>query len=64
MTVALPLCPPAQAFDLQEQRYVACKIHQLNSEWREDKKANYIKSVSSSLLVPAPVVSQVQGLGL
>lgn len=32
-----------KAFDLQEQHYVACKIHQLNSEWREDKKANYIK---------------------
>ncbi|RUS88153.1 hypothetical protein EGW08_004115 [Elysia chlorotica] len=30
-------------FDLKEQRYVACKIHQLNREWKEDKKANYIK---------------------
>jgi len=35
--------PLPQAFDLQDQRYVACKIHQLNSEWKEDKKANYIK---------------------
>ncbi len=34
-----------QAFDLQEYTYVACKIHQLNTDWREDKKANYIKSV-------------------
>ena len=37
---------------------MACKIHQLNSEWREDKKANYIKSVSqvcssSRALVPS-----------
>ena len=32
-----------QGFDLKEQRYVACKIHQLNREWKEDKKANYIK---------------------
>ncbi len=32
-----------KAFDLDEQRYVACKIHQLGSEWKEDKKANYIK---------------------
>lgn len=32
-----------KAFDLKEQRYVACKIHQLNKEWKDDKKANYIK---------------------
>ncbi|XP_076266174.1 tousled-like kinase isoform X4 [Rhynchophorus ferrugineus] len=32
-----------KAFDLQEQRYVACKVHQLNKDWKEDKKANYIK---------------------
>jgi len=32
-----------KAFDLKEQRYVACKIHQLNKDWKEDKKANYIK---------------------
>lgn len=32
-----------QAFDLTEQRYVACKIHQLNKDWKDDKKANYIK---------------------
>jgi len=32
-----------QAFDLKEQRYVACKIHQLSKEWKDDKKANYIK---------------------
>ncbi|CAG5089168.1 Similar to tlk2: Serine/threonine-protein kinase tousled-like 2 (Danio rerio) [Cotesia congregata] len=31
------------AFDLKEQRYVACKVHQLNKDWKEDKKANYIK---------------------
>lgn len=32
-----------KAFDLKEQRYVACKIHQLNKEWKDEKKANYIK---------------------
>jgi tousled-like kinase len=32
-----------RAFDLREQRYVACKIHQLNKEWKEEKKANFIK---------------------
>ena len=32
-----------KAFDLKDQRYVACKIHQLNKDWKEDKKANYIK---------------------
>lgn len=34
-----------KAFDLKEQRYVACKVHQLNKDWKEDKKANYIKWV-------------------
>nr|XP_032807315.1 serine/threonine-protein kinase tousled-like 2 isoform X2 [Petromyzon marinus]XP_032807316.1 serine/threonine-protein kinase tousled-like 2 isoform X2 [Petromyzon marinus] len=32
-----------QAFDLQEQRYVAVKIHQLNKNWRDEKKENYHK---------------------
>ncbi|KAM3962983.1 LOW QUALITY PROTEIN: tousled-like kinase [Aphomia sociella] len=32
-----------KAFDLREQRYTACKVHQLNKDWKEDKKANYIK---------------------
>ncbi|KAL3187436.1 hypothetical protein MRX96_025502 [Rhipicephalus microplus] len=32
-----------KASDLKEQRYVACKIHPLNKDWKDDKKANYIK---------------------
>ena len=32
-----------KAFDLKEQRFVACKVHQLNKDWKDDKKANYIK---------------------
>ncbi|KAF6017306.1 TLK2 [Bugula neritina] len=32
-----------KAFDMKEQRYVACKIHQLNKDWHDEKKANYIK---------------------
>ena len=32
-----------QAFDLREQRNVACKIHQLNKEWKEEKKANFLR---------------------
>ncbi|XP_064613598.1 serine/threonine-protein kinase tousled-like 2 [Liolophura sinensis] len=32
-----------KGFDIKEQRYVACKIHQLNKDWKDDKKANYIK---------------------
>ncbi|KAK2570247.1 Serine/threonine-protein kinase tousled-like 1 [Acropora cervicornis] len=32
-----------KGYDLVEHRYVACKIHQLSKEWKEDKKANYIK---------------------
>ncbi|KAM7381601.1 hypothetical protein PAMA_012440 [Pampus argenteus] len=32
-----------KAFDVTEQRYVAIKIHQLNKNWREEKKENYHK---------------------
>ncbi|XP_068438781.1 serine/threonine-protein kinase tousled-like 2 isoform X1 [Clinocottus analis] len=32
-----------KAFDLTEQQYVAIKIHQLNKNWREEKKQNYHK---------------------
>lgn len=32
-----------KAYDFLEQRYVACKIHQLNPSWSEEKKGNYIK---------------------
>uniref|UniRef100_A0A0X3PW08 Protein kinase domain-containing protein n=1 Tax=Schistocephalus solidus TaxID=70667 RepID=A0A0X3PW08_SCHSO len=32
-----------KGFDLKENRYVACKIHQLNPAWPKDKKDNYIK---------------------
>ncbi|KAA3670939.1 tousled-like kinase, partial [Paragonimus westermani] len=30
-------------FDLVANRYVACKVHQLNPAWPKDKKDNYIK---------------------
>lgn len=32
-----------KAYDLLENDQVACKIHQLNPQWSEDKKANYTK---------------------
>ncbi|ELT97268.1 hypothetical protein CAPTEDRAFT_174294 [Capitella teleta] len=32
-----------KGFDIKDQKYVACKIHQLNKDWKDDKKANYIK---------------------
>jgi len=32
-----------KAFDLQELRYVACKIHQLNPNWSDSKKMNYTR---------------------
>ena len=32
-----------KAFDMEEQRYVALKVHQLIKEWKDEKKANYIK---------------------
>ena len=34
-----------RTFDLHEQRYVACKIHQLNKDWKDEKKVNFIKHV-------------------
>ncbi|XP_048094442.1 serine/threonine-protein kinase tousled-like 1, partial [Alosa alosa] len=40
-----------KAFDLFEQRYAAVKIHQLNKNWREEKKENYHKCVC--ILPPA-----------
>eukprot|EP00762_Andalucia_godoyi_P004142 ANDGO_06259.mRNA.1 Serine/threonine-protein kinase TOUSLED len=32
-----------EAYDLTECRRVACKIHQLNSQWSEERKQSYIK---------------------
>mmetsp|Transcript_28737 Transcript_28737/g.93413 ORF Transcript_28737/g.93413 Transcript_28737/m.93413 type:complete len:416 (-) Transcript_28737:118-1365(-) len=32
-----------RAFDLVEFREVACKVHQLNSVWSDEKKANYTR---------------------
>jgi len=34
-----------KAYDLQKQIFVACKIHQLNESWKDEKKAAYIKHV-------------------
>lgn len=32
-----------RAFDLSEMKTVACKIHELNSSWTNERKANYTK---------------------
>jgi tousled-like kinase len=32
-----------KAFDLEECKYVACKIHHFDNNWSEQLKANYIK---------------------
>uniref|UniRef100_A0A915I402 Protein kinase domain-containing protein n=1 Tax=Romanomermis culicivorax TaxID=13658 RepID=A0A915I402_ROMCU len=32
-----------RAFDLEDNRYVACKIHHVNKDWKDEKKANYVK---------------------
>lgn len=32
-----------QAYDLVENRYVACKLHGLNAQWNELKKQSYIR---------------------
>lgn len=55
-----------KAFDLREQRYTACKVHQLNKDWKEDKKANYIKwvvydDITSSYLYSHKFVGVLQG---
>jgi tousled-like kinase len=34
-----------KAYDLYECRVVACKIHQINPNWKEHRKENYIKHV-------------------
>jgi len=33
----------AQAVDFDECREVAVKIHQLNSQWSEERKASYVR---------------------
>lgn len=35
-----------KAYDLQEFRIVACKIHQLSPSWKDSRKSAYIKHVS------------------
>ena len=32
-----------KAFDVEEQRYVALKIHQLSPQWSEDRKRSYVR---------------------
>ena len=32
-----------KAYDVETHRYVACKLHQLNQNWKEEIKDNYIK---------------------
>ncbi|CAD5215542.1 unnamed protein product [Bursaphelenchus okinawaensis] len=32
-----------KAYDLDNSLYVACKIHHVHKDWKEDKKANYVK---------------------
>ncbi|KAJ6827076.1 serine/threonine-protein kinase TOUSLED [Iris pallida] len=32
-----------KAYDLLENRYVACKLHGLNAQWSEEKKQSYIR---------------------
>lgn len=32
-----------QAYDIEEMRYVACKIHQLVPHWSEDHKRSYVR---------------------
>lgn len=34
-----------KAFDLKDQTFVACKVHQINEDWDDCRKANYVKHV-------------------
>jgi tousled-like kinase len=36
-----------KAYDLDEMKHVACKIHQLNAQWSDEKKHNYTKVCSA-----------------
>lgn len=51
------LCCCVKAFDLFEQRYAAVKIHQLNKNWREEKKENYHKYVAHLFFFPLSLPS-------
>ena len=33
----------SQAYDVDENRYVACKIHQLVPQWTEEHKRSYVR---------------------
>jgi len=32
-----------KAYDVEEMRYVACKIHQLATHWTEEHKRSYVR---------------------
>lgn len=51
-----------QAFDLTELRYVAIKIHQLNKNWREEKKQNYHKYERTLYFAPIWNALQISGM--
>ncbi|XP_004348957.2 tousled-Like Kinase family member [Capsaspora owczarzaki ATCC 30864] len=40
-----------KAFDLKQCMHVACKIHQVNSAWNEQKKANFVKHACRELKI-------------
>ena len=43
---------------------MACKIHQLSTEWKEDKKANYIKYAGMTLSKLVAVFVVCEGGGV
>ena len=40
-----------KSFDLDENKYVACKIHHVNREWKEDKKVCDLFTLTSVFVV-------------
>jgi hypothetical protein len=42
-----------QAYDVDENRYVACKIHQLVPQWTEEHKRSYVRHAVRPLALVA-----------
>jgi len=42
-----------KAYDIEQARYVACKIHQLHAYWSESRKSNYIKHATREYRIHA-----------
>ena len=53
-----------QAFDLQDLREVAVKLHQLSSSWTDVKKASYVKHAVREYKIHRQLRSACHGIML